>query len=129
MAEPGSDRLSRAALAALVVLQSVMLAALYAGVAPHPPRVIPLFALGPFLAASIALAVFAWSLLAAPSLAGRVAAVAAALLALVSFGPQKLVDPAFGEIWPAVIVAAAAACLVIVRAIFIRGRAPQERAS
>ena len=38
----------------------------------------------------------------------------AALLAAVSYGPQKWFDPAFGGIWPAVIVAQAAIVVLVV---------------
>lgn len=38
-----------AALWVLITLQAVMLASMFAGLAPHPPRTIPLFALAPFL--------------------------------------------------------------------------------
>ena len=48
---------THAALVALVILQVIMLGSLYAGVPPHPPETIPLFAMAPFLAAAIAAAV------------------------------------------------------------------------
>ena len=51
-----SDRNTIAALAALVLLQIIMLMALYAGVAPHPPRITPVSAIAPFLAAACAIA-------------------------------------------------------------------------
>jgi hypothetical protein len=96
-----ADRPSQAALAGLLLLQAVMLASLYAGVAPHPPAATPLFGIGPFLGASLSAAVAA--LILGPSRAGRVMAGLAALAALVSFGPQKYLDPQFGLIWPAVL--------------------------
>lgn len=95
----------RASLGVLLVLQIVMLAALFARTPPHPPLAIPLFGLGPFLGASIAVAVAALQLGDAATRAGRVASLAAAALALLSFGPQKWFDPAFGGIWPAVVLA------------------------
>jgi hypothetical protein len=54
------DRIPAAALVALIILQSVMLAALYAGVAPHPPAAsITLFAIAPFLGVALSVAVAA----------------------------------------------------------------------
>lgn len=99
-----------AALWVLIVLQGVMLAALFAGVAPHPPRAIALFAMAPFLAASIACAVAALNL--KSGLWGKVLSGLAAVMALLSFGPQKYFDPAFPEIWPAVIAAQLAALAI-----------------
>ncbi len=99
-----------AALWTLIVLQGVMLAALFAGVAPHPPRTIALFAMAPFLAASIACAAAALNL--GTALWGRVLSGLAAVMALLSFGPQKYFDPAFPEIWPAVIAAQLAALAI-----------------
>ncbi len=83
------ERPRQAALACLVLLQAVMLASLYAGVAPHPPATTPLFGIGPFLAASLSAATAA--LIVGPSQTGigRGLAAIAALAALVSFGPQK----------------------------------------
>lgn len=99
----------------LAVIQGVMLASLWFGVAPHPPRAIPLFAMAPFLAVAIGTALAARVLIA--ERAGRILAALAALFALLSFGPQKFVDPAFGEIWIAVI-GAQAAILAIACALF-----------
>lgn len=91
----------QAALACLILLQTVMLASLYAGVAPHPPATTPLFGIGPFLGASLSAAVAA--LILGSSSAGRLCAGLAAAAALVSFGPQKYLDPQFALIWPAVL--------------------------
>jgi len=101
-----------AALATLAIVQLVMLAALMTGTMPHPPRAIPLFAMGPFLGASLALVVAAWIFRKVDSLTGRVFLAMAAIMALVSYGPQKWTDPAIGEIWPAVLVAEVAIVVV-----------------
>ncbi|MEM7718760.1 MAG: hypothetical protein AAF222_06115 [Pseudomonadota bacterium] len=108
------SRATFAALLALAVLQSVMLASLFAGVAPHPPAEVVPFGMAPFLAASLS-AVLAAMVLGAPSTAaGRAMTTVAILLALVSFGPQKLLDPTFSRIYPAVFTAwIAIATLVI----------------
>ncbi len=85
----------------LAVIQGVMLASLWFGVAPHPPRAIPLFAMAPFLAVSIGTALMARVLIS--ERIGQFLASLAAAMALLSFGPQKYFDPAFDEIWVAVI--------------------------
>ena len=100
--------LGRQGLAMLAILQLLMLAALYSRTEPHPPLAIPLFALAPFLSASIALAVAG---LLAP---GRWLSLAAGVTALISFGPQKWFDAAFPQIWPAVILAQIAVAMVAI---------------
>ncbi|WP_175481721.1 hypothetical protein [Palleronia pelagia] len=91
-------------MATLIVLQLVMLSALYAGIRPHPPVVTPLFGIAPFIGASIALALAAAIVEPVTTAVGRGLSGLAALCALVSFGPQKYFDPQFGLIWPAVIL-------------------------
>ncbi len=100
--------------AMLAVLQAVMLAALMAGLQPHPPAAAPLFAMGPFLGASIALAVAAMLAANAPGLLPVLLSVASAFTALLSFGPQKWVDPAIAQIWPAVLLGQIAAAAIFV---------------
>ena len=121
-----ADRPNQAALACLILLQAVMLATIYAGVAPHPPATTPLFGIGPFLGASLSAAVAA--LILGPSPAGRVLAGTAAMAALVSFGPQKYFDPQFPLIWPAVLSGQVAAGVILLGLVsrlptFARGRA------
>ena len=53
------DRAAIAALATLILLQVVMLIALYAGVRPHPPEAIPLFGIAPYIGASVSVALSA----------------------------------------------------------------------
>ena len=113
---------SQAALLALIILQLVMLASLFSGTEPHPPRAIVLFGLGPFLAASLAIAGAAMVLGAASTGLGAVTSLVAAALSLISFGPQKWLDPSLGEIWPAVLVAEIAV-LVLVAEVWLRQRA------
>ena len=103
-----------AALSALIILQAVMLGALYAGIPPHPPSATPLFGIAPFLGASISAAGAALLLGGMGSRSGRGLALLAVLMALVSFGPQKYLDAQFGLIWPAVI-GGQIACLVLIR--------------
>lgn len=112
-----ANRISAAALAILIVLQLTMLSALYAGIAPHPPTVTPLFAIAPFIGASVSLAVAAVILGPASGAAGAVVSILAALSALVSFGPQKYLDPQIGLIWPAVLLGQVAAVTVVLQAL------------
>lgn len=111
---------SRAALLVLIVLQAVMLAALFAQIAPHPPRAVAPFALGPFLGASIAIAGAAIVLGAVRTGLGTAVSLAAGVLALISFGPQKWLDPAIGEIWPAVLIAELAVAVLVVETLRAR---------
>lgn len=116
---PLSNQTSNAALSVLIMLQAVMLGALYAGVPPHPPQATPLFGIAPFLGASMASAVAAMLLGAGSSRFGKALSLLAALMALVSFGPQKYFDAQFGLIWPAVI-AGQIACLALLRSMLAR---------
>jgi len=100
---PNQTQTSTAALSALIILQAVMLSALYAGVPPHPPVATPLFGIAPFLGASTSAAAAAIILGGTANRAGAVLSMLATLMALVSFGPQKYFDVQFGLIWPAVI--------------------------
>lgn len=92
-----------AALATLIILQAIMLSSLYAGIAPHPPAATPLFGIGPFIGASVAAALAAIIVGPTDSAPGRLLSGLAAVMALVSFGPQKYFDGQFALIWPAVL--------------------------
>jgi|SRR6056297_3587822 len=109
-----NDRQALAALTTLILLQGIMLSALYAGIRPHPPVATPLFGIAPFLGASVSIAVSAMIVQPLASTAGRGLSLAAALMALVSFGPQKYLDAQFGLIWPAVVLGQLAAVVLIV---------------
>lgn len=109
------DRQTLAALSALILLQIIMLSALYAGIRPHPPVATPLFGIAPFLGASISVTVAAMIVQPLTSSAGRGLSVLAALMALVSFGPQKYFDAQFALIWPAVILGQIAVLVIFLR--------------
>ena len=115
-----SDRHTIAALVALILLQLIMLSALYAGVRPHPPIATPLFGIAPFLGASMAIATGAIIVGPLEDRAGRGLSLLAALMALVSFGPQKYLDAQFPLIWPAVILGQVAAVAIFVRVFVAR---------
>jgi hypothetical protein len=109
-----NDRQALAAITTLILLQGIMLSALYAGIRPHPPVATPLFGIAPFLGASVSIAVSAMILQPLASTAGRGLSLAAAAMALVSFGPQTYFDAQFGLIWPAVVLGQLAAVVLIV---------------
>ena len=90
-----------APLAILAVLHGVMLASLYSGVPPHPPVATPLFAICPFIGAVLALIAAAVFVRDPRVQLGVTATIV--VLSLISFGPQKYLDPAFPMIWPAVL--------------------------
>lgn len=107
-----NEQLGKIALVTLIILQTVMLGSLYAGVAPHPPATIPMFAIAPFLAASLSAASGAFMAGPTTTKAGRLLSVLAAVCALLSFGPQKYADAQFYLIWPAVIAGQIAAAAI-----------------
>ncbi|MFK4510309.1 hypothetical protein LPJ38_11325 [Bradyrhizobium daqingense] len=104
----------QAAVLVLLVLTAVMLLALLTRTAPHPPLEVAPFALAPFLGASLAIGAVAFQLGHDGTRIGSAFALLFALTALVSFGPQKYVDPAFSRIWPAVITAQGAIIIIVV---------------
>ena len=107
-------RTANACLFTLIILQIVMLTALYADIPPHPPVATSLFGIAPFLGASLATAIAAIILNTLETKAGRALCILATLLGLISFGPQKYFDAQFGLIWPAVIAGQiAAVCLLV----------------
>ena len=121
------DRPALAALTTLIVLHGVMLSALYAGVEPHPPARIPLFGMAPFLGATLSAAAAAMILGPVQTASGRVLSALALLLSLVSFGPHKLIDPAFPLIWPAVAAAWVALIALALRLWVTRAGTSREK--
>ena len=111
---PVRIRQANAALTALIVLQLTMLGALFAQSAPHPPATIALFGIAPFLAAALSAATAAIIIGPLGTASGRALSVLAALMALLSYGPQKYLDAQFALIWPAVIAGQVAAVALIV---------------
>ena len=86
-----SNRTAVAGISMLIILQGIMLASLYAGVPPYPPAKIPFGGIAPILAAGFAVSAAAIVLGPVTSTAGRVFAVIAVLIAMLSFGPQKYI--------------------------------------
>lgn len=110
--QDAATRRDDAAAAAVMVLTGVMLLALVTRTPPHPPLDVPLFALAPFLGASLAIG--AASLLLVRRGGRRAMGVVGLFVvtALISFGPQKYFDPGFPQIWPAVVTAQAAVAVI-----------------
>lgn len=121
---PSQTRLAYAALTTLIIVQLIMLISLFAGLAPHPPRTIPFFAMAPFLSVSMAIAASAMIIGPLTGKLGKSLTVLAALCALLSYGPQKWIDPAIGEIWPAVL-AGEIASLGLLALVVLAGRKMQ----
>lgn len=122
---PLSPRLTYAALTTLILVQLIMLTSLFAGLAPHPPRAIPFFAMAPFLSVAIAIAASAMIIGPLNGRTGKAISILAALCALLSYGPQKWIDPAIGEIWPAVLAGEIAAFGLFIL-VFQRGTSGRE---
>ncbi|MCK1736157.1 hypothetical protein IVA79_19950 [Bradyrhizobium sp. 138] len=101
-----------AAIVVLLILTAVMLLALFTRTTPHPPLEVAPFALAPFLGASLAIGAVAFQLGRDGGRVGSAFALLFALTALISFGPQKYLDPAFSRIWPAVITAQGAIIVI-----------------
>lgn len=102
------------ALMVLIVLQLVMMFAMFFQAPPHPPYAVAPFAMGPFLAASLASCFAAIARDAPATRSGKILAGIAALTAMVSYGPHKWIDPMIGQIWPAVLTAQIAVAVILV---------------
>lgn len=124
-----TDCYTAAAVAVLLVLTSAMLLAMFTRTEPHPPLEVGPFALGPFLAASLAIGTAAYVLIARGARWGLWIALLFALTALVSYGPQKYFDAALPKIWPAVIMAQAAVAAIFVRAVRAISHGQRSRGS
>lgn len=111
-----------AALGVLIILQLTMLAALLFKLPPHPPEVIPIGGMAPVIAMSLC-AAFSALLFRGEGRSGKALILCACLLAAISYGPQKLFDPAFHLVWPAVVTAQ----LAILALILPIGRAALSR--
>ncbi|MEO0543058.1 MAG: hypothetical protein AAFY99_04485 [Pseudomonadota bacterium] len=101
------------ALVVLIIVQLVMMFAMFFQAPPHPPYEVVPFAMGPFLAASLAACVAALLRGGLASRSGQILAIIAAAMAMVSYGPQKWFDPAALQIWPAVLTAQIAVGIIV----------------
>ena len=101
------------ALIMMISLHGIMLMALFAGVEPHPPARVTPFGMAPFLAVVIGLSVVGIYLNSLGQAGAVYVAVAVAVLSLLSFGPQKYLDPAISQVWVAVVAAQVSAVLIV----------------
>ena len=111
--QPSRRALLSAAILCLLVVTAVMLLSLMTQTAPHPPLEVPPFALAPFLGASLGIGMAALTLVQQSLRVGFGLALLFAATGLVSFGPQKYLDPAIAKIWPAVITAQLAILVMV----------------
>lgn len=107
------EKTAKAGLTGLMILQTVMLLSLYSKTAPHPPKIIPFAGMAPFVAACLAAAGAAWAVGPTIGWTGRILSASAVLGAMVSYGPQKYLDPQFALVWPSVIAGQIAAIAVV----------------
>jgi hypothetical protein len=94
-----SIQIAVSSLAGLLLLNGVLLGSLWAQVQPHPPARV-----GPFVAASIGLAVSSIPLVWWHNKTGYATSIVVGLLGLVSFGPHKLFAGSGSQLFPAVVV-------------------------
>ncbi|MFC1962714.1 hypothetical protein ACFLWB_01780 [Chloroflexota bacterium] len=102
------------ALAGLIILEGVLLGALWAQVQPHPPA-----RLGPFIAASLSLAVVSIPLVWWRSKIGYTISIIVGLLGLLAFGPQKFITEteSINQVFPAIIVGTVLSVVLIIASI------------
>ena len=99
-------------LTGLFFLNGVLLGSLWAQVQPHPPARV-----GPFIAASLSLAVLSIPLVWWRNKTGYTISIIVGLLGLVSFGPQKLFTASAGELFPAILVGTVLSVALIISAV------------
>ena len=101
-------------LAGLIVLKCVLLGSLWAQVQPHPPARV-----GPFIAASLSLAVVSIPLVWWRNKIGYITSVIVGILGLVSFGPHKFFAESAGQIFPAIVIGTVFSVVLIITTISI----------
>ena len=110
MEKPGwSIQIAVSSLAGLIILKGVLLGALWAQVQPHPPARV-----GPFIAASLSLAVLSIPLVWWRNKIGYIISIIVGLLGLVSFGPHKFFSESADQIFPAIIVGTVLSVVLII---------------
>ena len=101
-------------LAGLILLNCVLLGSLWAQVQPHPPANV-----GPFIAASLSLAVLSIPLVWWRNKIGYTISIIVGLLGLVSFGPHKFItEPESAvQVFPAILVGTVLSLALIISSI------------
>lgn len=118
------DVLAIGCLFGLIFLQTVMLAALFAGTEPHPPA-----HLAPFIGAGVAVGMFALPLVWNRMTVGYAAAILFGLFSLMSYGPHKLFVEEAAQILAAVVVGFALTCVLLVVSVAGMRRASRPSAN
>ena len=101
-------------LAGLIVLKCVLLGSLWAQVQPHPPAEV-----GPFIAASLSLAIVSLPLVWWRNKTGYIISIIVGVLGLVSFGPHKFFteSESAGQVFPAIIVGTVLSVVLVIASI------------
>ncbi len=107
------DRFVASANMALLVLTGSMLLVMVTRTEPHPALEFEIFALGPYLATSLAIGSAAYVLAARGAPDAMAITFVFALTALVSYGSQKHVDAEISRTWPEVVVAQIAITVIM----------------
>ena len=107
-----SIQIAVSSLAGLIVLKGVLLGSLWAQVQPHPPARV-----GPFIAASLSLAVVSIPLVWWRNKIGYITSVIVGILGLVSFGPHKFFAESAGQIFPAIVIGTVFSVVLIITTI------------
>ena len=107
-----SIQIAISSLAGLILLKAVLLGSLWAQVQPHPPARV-----GPFIAASLSLAVLSIPLVWWRNKIGYTISIMVGLLGLISFGPHKFFAVSASQIFPAIIVGTVLSVSLIISSI------------
>ena len=100
------------ALAGLTLLNCVLLGSLWAQIQPHPPARV-----GPFIAASLSLAIVSIPLVWWRSKIGYTTSIIVGLLGLISFGPHKFFTEFASQLFPAIVLGTVLSVALIISAI------------
>ena len=110
MEKPGWNiQMAVSALAGLILLNCVLLGSLWAQVQPHPPARV-----GPFIAASLSLAIVSIPLVWWRNKIGYTTSIIVGLLGLISFGPHKLYPESGNQLFPAIVVGTVLSIVLII---------------
>jgi hypothetical protein len=104
-----SIQIAVSSLAGLIILKAVLLGSLWFQIQPHPPARV-----GPFIAASLSLAVVSILLVWWRNKIGYTTSIIVGLLGLISFGPHKFFSESGGQIFPAIIVGTLLSVVLII---------------
>ncbi len=97
----------------LITLNGAMLGALFAQVAPNPPG-----RFGPYISATLALAAVSLPLVYWRNKIGYIGSIAAAMMCLLSVGPQKfLIEPSAALLSPVIILGSILCMLLMISSI------------